>query len=67
MERRRDRQRHRYGLASYVDTQDLAQVNGHGASELHAGARAVGFDDIPDALGHLDRGGVVGRIVATAG
>jgi len=32
--------------------------------ELSIAASTIGFDDIPDGLARLERGGVVGRIVA---
>lgn len=45
---------------------DTASVLGHMAKgDLTIEASAIGFDDIPEGLERLQRGGVVGRIVAT--
>jgi propanol-preferring alcohol dehydrogenase len=34
--------------------------------ELEIAATTIGFKDIPDGLARLERGGVVGRLVATS-
>jgi propanol-preferring alcohol dehydrogenase len=47
---------------------DTAAVLGHMArGELTIPAVTIGFDEIPDGLERLERGGVVGRIVAEIG
>jgi propanol-preferring alcohol dehydrogenase len=44
---------------------DTAAVLGHMArGDLAIEATTIGFDDIPEGLARLERGGVVGRIVA---
>jgi propanol-preferring alcohol dehydrogenase len=54
---------HRGGSAGIVE-EVLAHMS---AGDLTIQATTVGFDDIPDALDRLGRGGVIGRIVATIG
>jgi D-arabinose 1-dehydrogenase-like Zn-dependent alcohol dehydrogenase len=47
---------------------DTAAVLGHMArGDLAIAATTIGFDDIPEGLARLERGGVVGRIVAELG
>jgi propanol-preferring alcohol dehydrogenase len=47
---------------------DTAAVLGHMArGDLTIAASTIGFEDIPDGLDRLERGGVVGRIVAELG